>query len=155
LDIVTGRPELQGRLAEVPVLAQRLQLCSQAPRRIRIASIRCVKSVPALEESRWPGHAGFCQTCRDQPSVGGPARVQRLDGPALVHELHDAAGLAAGYAERMGHAPLIEPEHQTAGERGGERTPNRRELKSMPGKRAWGGEPHADKDFPPEHERAE
>ena len=81
--------------------------------------------------------------------------MQRLDCSALVHELHDATSLAAGYTQRMGYVMLVEAQHQRSGERGCKRPADRGELKSMPGEGSRRGKSDAHKDFPSQHEGAE
>src|SRR5262249_30840724 len=64
LDIMAGGTGLQRRFAKMPMLAQSVQVASQARRRLRITCIGRVKAMSALEDAGRPGHAGFGETRR-------------------------------------------------------------------------------------------
>ena len=57
----------------------------------------------AFEDARRPGHPGRGEPRRKEPGMRRPARMQRLYRGALVHELHEAACLAPGDAQRVRH----------------------------------------------------
>ena len=76
-----------------------------------------------------------------------PARMQRLYRGALVHELHEAACLAPGDAQRVRHLRWVEPQHQAGSERAGDGAAHRGELQPALGEGAGRGKAQAHEHF--------
>ena len=97
--VAAGRPGLEAGLVDQPV-----RLFGHHRRRISVRRGGREQALLALQDPARATHAGGGQLCRQPAAARGLGVVQRLGRHRLMAHLPQAAGAAAGIAQRIGAA---------------------------------------------------